>query len=876
MENISIFALNEARKCSRGYALSKLHLNYYGGGISTRSVINKALAVVKEGFVLGKDRQEVLCDVQGALSEYPVREDDLKVASEQERAKVFRRIEAMTEYLWAQPGTRMKDVYFSFEFNGCTFRDKADLVLEMEGEPARAIVFEFGSSPYSSRARLEANKPCNCIGINMLAAAGYGKAEVWYLKSKDEARDSIPLFEAKKEKNIVAESVEPNRAKAYLLSVIQNTECGDCKMCRHQDVCKIRNVRVDKESVSGANREPQFTAEQQKAVDHREGPMALLAVPGAGKTTVLVHRLIAMLRDGIPARNVLFVTFTKKAAGEIRERIEALLPEGAEIPEIFTFNALGYTLLKENPTLVGKRVKIADENDCKAMVRQVLDEAAAEGVFLQNMSYAGAYLEFGIIGRLAGWFAEIASIGKEKFTERRGEKIADLNGVLSMYERYDELFQKNGFITFDEQITLVNELFRKYPKMTKSIADRYQYIMVDEYQDTSEPQAEMIYSIARHHENIVVVGDDDQTIYSWRGGSNEYLLNFKDTFPKAEVVIMNDNFRSNDKILEAADSVIGVNQNRYEKQLRGHREANHPPLYIYDTAEKGLRDVVVQLLRQYKPGDIAILARTNRRFEEVEKQLAGVVKMSTPKDYLVEDAVFQMVYDVLTLYNNLSDDVALYRCLRRLGVDEFPLKPSSQIPLYDAIREEFPQFSLERLDIKAMEGYDAMEPTPMLVAGKMLLAALKRMQYFRSMEEVFYAVADTFGVPKNHKVIENMLDTCDEHAFVRVSDLYTYMHNMVLFKSTKRVGYGAAEDAVSLLTGHDSKGQEFPVVIIYGVEDFAGEMEEDHCVLYVAMTRAKNTLVMIEGEYADKSALEVGNLKSFVSIRGRKGGRADG
>lgn len=867
MENVSIFALNEAMKCGKGYIMSKLHLNYHGGGVSTRSVINKALMVAKDGFVAEQDKKDVLANVWHELSDYPVREDDLLIASEQEKMKVYHRIEAMMEYLWEQPGTRSKDVYFSFEVFGHKFGDKVDLVLENEGEPARAIIFDLGENPYSSKARKPENHPSRCIGVNMLTAAGYAWAEVWYLKSKDEQKDNIPAFETKKEKNIVRATVGADEAKTYLLSVIMNTECGDCKKCRHQAVCKIREVRIDKESMSGANRNPKFTVEQQKAVEHRKGPMALIAVPGAGKTTVLVHRLIAMLKEGIPAKNVLFVTFTKKAAGEIRERIEALLPEGEEIPEIFTFNALGYTLLKENPMLVGKRVKIADENDIKTMVRQVLDEAAAEGIYLKNMSYAGAYLEFGIISRLAKWFDEIADCGVEEFAERKGNKIPDLEGVLSMYERYKKLFAENGFITFDEQITIVNTIFRKYPSVAKKVAERYRYIMVDEYQDTSDAQAEMIYTIAKHHENIVVVGDDDQTIYGWRGGSNKYLLNFKDTFPKAEIVIMNDNFRSNNRILAAADSIIEVNQNRYMKNLCGHKEAVFPPLFFQNATDAALRDVVAKLLRQYRPGDIAILARKNSRFDEVERILTGMVKMSTPKDYLVEDAVFEMIYDVLTLYSNRKDDIALYRCLVRLGVTEFPHKENSQISLYDAICETEPRFSLDRLDIKAMENYKDVELTPMLIAGKALLTALKRMQYFHKMKEVFAAVADVFGVPQNHKVIENLLDTCDEHAFVRISDLYAYMHSMVLFKSTKRVGYAAAEDAISLLTGHDSKGQEYPVVIIYGAEDFAGGTEEDNCLLYVAMTRAKNTLIMLEGQYAEKSPLEIGGLKAYVNIR---------
>lgn len=871
MENaISIFALNEANKCSKGYMFSKLHLNYHGGAVSARSIIKKALDVVKEGFVSGRNRMETLADVQSVLSEYPVREEDLLAVAGQERAKVYRRIEAMTKYLWMQSGIRKKDVNFSFEVEGTVFKDKADIVLEKEGEPARAIAFDFGEAPYSSKARKPENHSSRCIGVNMLAAVGYVAPEVWYLKSKDENGDNVPPFEVRAEKNIVKSFVDVAVAKSYLISIIKNTRYGDCEKCEHCSVCKIRELRIDgrkKVVVSGTNSSPQFTAEQQRAVGHREGAMALLAVPGAGKTTVLVHRILAMLKDGIPAKNILAITFTKKAAGEIRERIEALLPEGAEVPEIFTFNAFGYTLLKENPVLIGKRVKIADEDDIKAMVRQILDEAAVEGIVLKNMSYAGACLEYGIIGRLAGWFEEIAESGAEEFVKRRGNRIPDVDGVLTLYERYDELFKKGGYITFDEQITLVNQIFRKYPKVAEKFAERYRYIMVDEYQDTAEAQKEMIYAIARHHDNIVVVGDDDQEVYRWRGGSKEHLLNFKEAFPAAEIVIMNDNFRSNNQILGAADAVIGVNQNRYVKNIRGHKDANFPPLFFRNAADGTLRDVVTKLLRQYMPGDIAILARTNKRFNDVEKILAGVVKMTTPKDYLVEDAVFEMLYDVFALYENLNDDVALYRCLKRLGVTEFPQKVSSRIPLYDAICEVEPWFTLDRFSIKSMGNYKNAESTPLLKAGEVLLGALKKLQYSKSIEDACMAVAGAFGVPVDHKVFANLLDTCDEHAFVRVAELFAYMRNMVLFKSTKRVGYGASEDAVTLLTGHDSKGQEFPVVIIYGTEDFAGGTEEDNCLLYVAMTRAKNTLVMIEGEYAEKSALAVGGLKEYVSVR---------
>lgn len=865
-KSVSVFALKEAEKCGKGHKLSRLHLNYHGGAASALSVTKKALNVVKEGFVTGRSLEDTLRDAGEVLVDYPARPDDLVAVASQQQEKVYQRIAAMAEYLWGQPGKRTKDVYVSFEVDGVVFKDKADIVLENEGEPARAIMFDAGKSRFSTRPKNQDNFMSRCVGINFLCAGGYKEPEVWFLESRDEENGFVPQFEVKAAKNIVKTTVDCDEAKAFLLSVVRNKKTGDCSMCRHASVCKMRELREDVRNECTSNANPQFTDAQKEAVNHLDGPMALIAVPGAGKTTVLVHRLLKMLKDGVPAKDILFVTFTKKAAGEIRERVEALLPEGTEIPPVYTFNAFGYTLLKENPMYVGKRVKIADENDVKGIIREVLDAAAKKGVVLSNTNYAGAFLKYGLVPRLVRWFAEIDSIGVEEFTKNNGSKVHDLAGVLSVYEEYKQTFKERGYITFDEQITLVNEIFRKYPKLSKKVAEQYRYIMVDEFQDTSEAQKEMMYSIAKHHENLVVVGDDDQSIYGWRGGSNRYLLNFKSDFPTAKVVVMNDNFRSNDRILHAADAVIGINENRYEKSVAAHKVAKNKPLFFYENEGKSLKKVVTQLLRMYKPEEIAILARKNGRFDEVENLLGGIVKLSSPKDYMVEDAVFEILYDMLTLYSNLKDDVALYRCLSRLGVADFPEKASSQIPLYDAIRETEPRFNLDRLDIKATDGYGGEELTPLLVAGKKILTALKKMQYYRSMEEAFSAVADAFAISREHSVFLNLVDTCDEHAFTVLAELHSYMRDMVLFKSTKRVGYGVQEGAISLLTGHDSKGQEFPAVILYGTEEFAGEEEETVNLLYVAMTRAKNTLVLIESDRAEKSVLSVGKIKDYVTV----------
>jgi len=769
MQNsVSLFALKEAKKCSKGFALSKLHLNYHGGAVSASKVVKDAVNALKEPFVKNGSLEEALASVKIVLVEYPVGPDDLASAAEQAREKAYRRIEEMAKYLWAQEGVRRADVPLSFEADGVSFFDRADFGFEIGGNVARVVKVENEENPFSTRARNPENHPSRSLQNAFMRAAGYAAVETWYLRSKDEKGDVVPPFEVKPEKNVAVGVISEEEAKSYLSGIMKNaTECGDCKNCRHASVCQIREVRIDAEKSIGSKKDPVFTEEQKKAVEHQNGAMALLAVPGAGKTTVLVHRLLKLLKSGVSASEILFVTFTKKAAGEIRERVEALLPEDADIPEISTFNALGYNILKENPMLVGKRIKVADENDLKKLAREVIELFARNGRYLAGMSYAGAYLKFGIVSRLAGWFREIAEVGKETFVERRGAKISDLDGVLAMYDEYEKMFKSEGYITFDEQVSLVNEIFGKYPKVSAQYAERYRYIMVDEFQDSSEEQVNMIYSIAKHHGNIVVVGDEDQSIYGWRGGSNRFLLNFREDFPNAEIVVMSDNFRSNDKILAAADSVIRINKTRVAKELRGHKEVKNPPLFFRNCGVEKIAEVIPQLLRAYRPGDIAILAKTNDELGEIEEALDGIVKMSAPKDYLVNDAVFQIMYDVLTLYYNLKDDAALYRLLVRLGVSDFPEKENSAVALYDVLHENDPRFNLDRIDIDAMKGY-AEADTQLLKAGRVILSLLKKLQYYRSMEVAFTAIADAFQIPFDHKVFANLLDTCDEHAIVKV------------------------------------------------------------------------------------------------------------
>ena len=871
MKEISLFALKEVRNCPKGYELSKLHLNYNGGEQSAAKVVCDAFEVLKKAFYQRRLLEETLAEVSVVLEALTLRKNELLAAHTQNKGMTMERFSQMAKYLWEQPGKRCINVPLHFECGGYYFSDKVDIVLEENGNFRLIYLNKDGrKSEFSSRARILENKPEYSLPNLFIHAAGYASAETWYLRSKDERADYVPEFEYRPEKNIVRTHMGSEEARNYLVSLWNTDEktCGDCKSCRHSDVCQMKEVRIERPvDIQEAKAEPNFTDQQQEAVEHHDGPMALLAVPGAGKTTVLVHRLLRLLSDGVPASDILFIAFTNKAANEIRERVRALLPPESDMPNIYTFNAFGFDLLKEYALLVGNRVKIADDDDKKRMIVRVLEDSAAKGEVLENQSYAGALMERGIVNRMYEWFENISKLGKERFAEWQGGRITcPMESIFVFYDRYMELFRENHYISFDEQITLTNEIFAKYPSVVKRCAEKYRYIMVDEFQDASDEQAKMIYTIAHQHNNIVVVGDDDQSIYGFRGGSNKHLLHFSDEFPEAKIIVMADNFRSNEQILAAAESVIKENKARYQKKMKGHFSAKNKPLIFRESGVEKVAEIIPKLLKQYRPGDIAILARQNKRLVEVENALSGTVKVLSAKDYLIDDAVFQIVLDVLTLYYNTSDDVALYRTLKRLGVTEFPQKESSMVPLYEAIRDEEPMFTLDHYDMYAMEESYSSCNTEMMVAGRKLFRILQKLQCFRTMESVFDMIAETFKIPSGHKVFTRLLEACDERSICKTSELYDYMQGTVMFDGKKRVGYDASPDAVSLLTAHDAKGKEFPVVVIYATEDFADISDEANSLLYVAMTRAKNTLIMIEG-INEKSILQIGDLRNHVTIR---------
>lgn len=857
---LSIRRAKEYIGCQTAYEMTRLGLNY-----KTKSVGTAVLNPIMKEFYRIKEmsREEFNTFVIEKVNELYTQDLlTLKIGLAEERTLFAKKIIRLADYLRDKLNGEMSSLTFmgdisaelkgNVAFEELAVKDTYHFSFTLGGQNTYVTVHN-GKNPYSQRARKPENHPMNqlehilmYLGTEEVADTPV-KVETWYLTNKEDGEEQLSVFEGKAGGNI-ASAVYSERAEAMtcLETAIAAISKNDCKNCQHKDACATcsgtMNVetKVAKEVVATQPKEPMFSDAQKIVVNHKEGPMAIVAVPGAGKTTSLVHRLKQMLTEGIKAEEILFITFTKKAAGEIRERVEALLPEGSEIPDIFTFNAFGYKVLKDYENILGRRFCLASPVDRKKLVKECLESVPR----IQNISYRGANGEFGIINQAATWVDTIMQYGKEAFAKREAEK-KDVEGIFRLYDEYEKRFKEGNFISFEEQISLTAKLFKEHPEVPKELGERYRYIMVDEYQDTDDKQAEMIYAIAKQHNNIVVVGDDDQNIYEWRGGSAKFMLQFEEDFPNAKMVFMSDNWRSNDKIINAANALIGANANRYDKELIAHKSALCKPVYYPAGNADTLKVIVKTLLKQYRPGEIAVLARKNKPLEELEPVLSTICKVTKPKDYLIDDYVFRLFYDVFTCYRDMNEDVSFYRLLRHFGV-RVPAKEDRSKSLYENLVTEHKV--LTPMDITEPDDFYAYQEdenrTPIKEAAYNVFKALKACQYYSSANELFDRVCDSFLVPRNQIVVEQLREIADLHAFENINQMQEYMDTMITYKDTQRVNYTPDIDTLVLMTCHDSKGKEFPCVIIYGTEDYT-DNEDDNRLLYVAMTRAKNNLFML-------------------------------
>ncbi len=601
---------------------------------------------------------------------------------------------------------------------------------------------------------------------------------------------------------------------------------------------------------------------QKEAVLHFEGPLLILAGAGSGKTRVLTHRIAYLIEEHqVPPYHILALTFTNKAANEMRERVNNIIEYGAGSIWVSTFHSTCVRILRRFIDHLGydNAFTIYDSDDQKSLMKDICKQLNIDTKKYKERTFLNA----------------ISSAKDElKTPEQYADEVAkEYNKKIfgRVYKEYQKRLKQNNALDFDDLIMLTVQLFQQNAEILNHYQERFPFILVDEYQDTNTAQFTLLSLLASRYQNLCVVGDDDQSIYRFRGANIHNILNFEKIFPATKVIRLEQNYRSTKNILAAASGVIKHNSMRKEKTLWTTAEAGAPISYgRYDNEYEEAQGIAADIHRQVKDGmsysDFAILYRTNaqsRVFEEkliyegIPYRIIGAVNFYARKE--IKD-----ILCYLKTINNSADDIAIKRIINipRRGIGQTTIGRisdyafSQEMPFYEALRrvDEIP--GCTRASAKIHSFVSLIEHFRMKLRGEMY-----------SLEDMTQELLDVTGY-----VRELEAENTDE-ANGRIENIESLMNKIVQYEEDNNGGTlndlledialvadidTVSDDAeqVLLMTLHSAKGLEFPNVYICGMEEtiFPGasavfgddpsELEEERRLCYVGITRAMKKLTL--------------------------------
>ncbi len=614
--------------------------------------------------------------------------------------------------------------------------------------------------------------------------------------------------------------------------------------------------------------------EQQEAVLKTEGALLILAGAGSGKTRVIAHRIAYLVSEQFadPDR-VLAVTFTNKAAGEMRTRVETLLRVDCQRMWISTFHALCARLLRREAPHIGlsRDFVIYDSTDQLTLMKQALRELGMDDSTLQprlalsRISHAKNRMEGPDTFTANSWNPKEAQIGK-------------------LYEIYVQRLKDANALDFDDLLLRTVELFDKAPKVRERYADKFRFVMVDEYQDTNRPQYLLIQQLAGTHRNLCVVGDPDQSIYKWRGADLRNILDFEHDFPEALIVRLERNYRSTQVILDAASAVISQNRNRKEKRLYTERAGGARILYYRAGDDLDEAEFIARTSRTALHEDpdntVAVLYRTNAQSRTVEDALrrAGIAYKIIGGVRFYERKEIKDALAYLRLVLNPHDDVSLRRVInvpaRGIGkgvmdaLDAVELSDDIVLPpLLAGLQPVATNNSLWARLVHALDGRLLQaRATASLTVFRDLLLNLTSMAAEESVSIALGKVLDRSGYLQDLREerseeaegrIENLMElvSAAREFETRTAEpsLAGFVDQLSLLSDVDEEA-GSRDARVLMMTMHSAKGLEFPVVVIAGLEeglfphsrsaDDEAELEEERRLCYVGITRAQRRLVL--------------------------------
>ena len=580
---------------------------------------------------------------------------------------------------------------------------------------------------------------------------------------------------------------------------------------------------------------------QLNAVVHVDGPCLVLAGAGSGKTKVLTTRIARLIDIGIPSYNILAITFTNKAAQEMKERLEKIVPGNYAF--VGTFHSLGVRILRENAQIIGydKNYSIIDSDDALTIIKKIMKEK-----MISIKEITPSYVR-----------NKISSIKNDMLTDNEIDNYFSSGNdaiIKEIYYEYQSILRKNNSVDFDDLLLLPVKMFMEHKDILESYQDRYKYILVDEYQDTNEVQYKLTKLLANKYKNIFVVGDPDQSIYMFRGANFRNILNFERDYKNAKVIPLEENYRSTNNILEAANSVIKNNKERKEKNLWSNKGEGSKVKYLraYDGRHE-IQLVLDEIKKLYESGyeynDISVLYRTNAQARLVEEMFlkSNVPYRVVGSYYFYNRKEIKDLICYLRLILNKDDEISLMRVINvpKRGIGEATIKKleenarDNNISMFEAISKG-KELTFKELILDLIKDSEELSLTDLIEDILNKSGIRDEYEQSKSLEnelrldnlEEFKSITKTFEDRTGSVSLEEFLEEVS-----LVADISEHQEE---------------SDSVTLMTMHSAKGLEFKVVFLVGMEDgifphqnafFESQgLEEERRLCYVGITRAKEKL----------------------------------
>ena len=579
---------------------------------------------------------------------------------------------------------------------------------------------------------------------------------------------------------------------------------------------------------------------QKEAVLHVDGPCLVIAGAGSGKTKVLTTRIAYLIEQKIPSYNILAITFTNKAAKEMRERLEVLVPDNNTF--VGTFHALGVRIIRENAPILGldRNFTIIDSDDALSIIKKIIkdngyDPKLATPGYIRNR-----------ISKIKNEMLTNEEINK--FFNTPQDQIAE-----KVYYDYNDILKKNNSVDFDDLLLLPVKLFINDKDILESYQDRFKYILIDEYQDTNDVQYKLSRLLASKYHNIFVVGDPDQSIYMFRGANFHNILNFEKDYKNAAVIALEENYRSTKNILDAANSVIKNNKERKEKNLWSNNGEGTKTKYLraYDDRHEIqlVLDEIKKLLSEgYQKNDIAVLYRTNAQSRLVEEM------------FLKANIPYKVVGSYYFYSRKEIKDLLCYLRLILNNDDEISLRRVINVPKRGIGTSTIAKLEAEAKD-KGISMFQAISKGKEQLFKELILHLTHESENL-TLTELIELILEETGIREEYENENNLeselrLENLEEFKSITKTfeertgsvSLADFLEEVSLIADISE--HQEQDDVVTLMTVHSAKGLEFSVVFLIGMEDgifphqnsFSNDgLEEERRLCYVGITRAKEKL----------------------------------